>query len=116
MSSHSALAPCLQPCSPRPPPPLDAAMPHPTAADTLASFIADLRYEHLPADAIHQANRMLLDTVGCALAAWREDPRKARIARDLAEEFASPGQSTIIGGHTTHPALAALANGILANA
>ena len=59
---------------------------------------------------------MLLDTVGCALAAWREDPRKARIARDLAEEFASPGQATIIGGHATHPALAALANGILATA
>ena len=91
-------------------------MTNPTAADTLATFIADLRYEDLPADAIHQANRMLLDTVGCALAAWREDPRKARIARDLAEEFASPGQATIIGGRTTHPALAALANGILSNA
>jgi 2-methylcitrate dehydratase PrpD len=59
---------------------------------------------------------MLLDTIGCALGAWREDPRKARIARGLAEEFASPGQATVIGGNTTHPALAALANGILSNA
>ena len=88
----------------------------PTASERLGSFVAALAYEDIPAPAIEQACRMLLDAIGCALAAWREDVRKARIARRLVEEFGAPGRASVIGGGGTHPALAALANGILVNA
>jgi 2-methylcitrate dehydratase PrpD len=82
----------------------------------LAEFVAALRFEELPADVVTQACQVVLDAVGCAAAAWREDPRKARMATTLAEEFQAAEQATVIGAGRTHAALAALANGILVNA
>jgi 2-methylcitrate dehydratase PrpD len=82
----------------------------------LAEFVAALRFEHLPADVVNQACQVVLDAVGCAAAAWREDARKARIAAAVAEEFGAAEQATVIGAGRTHAALAALANGILVNA
>ena len=87
-----------------------------SASERLGSFVAGLRYEDIPPPAVEQACRMFLDAIGCALAAWREDERKAGIARALAEEFGAAGGASVVGGGVTHPALAALANGILANA
>lgn len=88
----------------------------------LAAFAAGLRFEDLPAPVVHQACRVVLDAVGCAVAAWTEDAEKARIARDMAALYpASPGAGGIgagvIGaGGAAQPAFAALANGILVNA
>jgi 2-methylcitrate dehydratase PrpD len=82
----------------------------------LAEFVAALRFQDLPAEVVTQACQVVLDAVGCAAAAWREDPRKARIAAALAAEFRAAEQATIIGAGRTHPALAALANGMLVNA
>jgi len=84
----------------------------------LADFVAGLRYEDLPQPVVAQACRVILDAVGCAVAAWAEDPEKARLARNIAGLYpASPGAS-VIGtvGLTVQPAFAALANGILINA
>lgn len=84
----------------------------------LADFVATLRYEDLPEAVVAQACRLILDAVGCAVAAWTEDPEKARIARDIAALYpASPGAS-IIGAPdiAAQPAFATLANGILVNA
>ena len=86
------------------------------ATEKLSSFAAKVRYEDLPTDVVRQASRFFLDAVGCAVAAWREDERKAKIARDVVEEFQASGGSSIIGAGRSHPALAALANGILINA
>lgn len=94
----------------------EAAASQMIAGEALGSFVAGLRYQDLPDNAVHQAVRMLIDTLGCCFAAWREDPRKAHIARGVAEEFGADGNASIIGGSATHPALAALANGMLANA
>src|SRR5512145_3010645 len=91
-----------------------AALAGPT--QQLAEFVAALRFEHLPADVVNQACQVVLDAVGCAAAAWREDARKARIAAAVAEEFGAAEQATVIGAGRTHAALAALANGILVNA
>ncbi len=88
----------------------------PPASERLGSFVATLEYRDIPAEAVAQARRMFLDATGCALAAWREDSRKAEIARTLVAEFAAHGRSSIVGGGRSHPALAALANGILVNA
>jgi 2-methylcitrate dehydratase PrpD len=82
----------------------------------LAEFVAGLGFQDLPPEVVAQAGQVILDAVGCAAAAWREDPRKARVAADLAEEFRATGQATVIGAGRTHAALAALANGLLVNA
>lgn len=84
----------------------------------LAGFAAGLRFEDLPPPVVHQACRVVLDAVGCAVAAWTEDAEKARIAREMAALYpATPGAGVIgAAGGTAQPAFAALANGILINA
>ncbi|MBI4272132.1 MAG: MmgE/PrpD family protein [Candidatus Rokubacteria bacterium] len=91
-------------------------MPSPTRE--LAEFVAGLRFEHLPDAVVRQACDVVLDTLGCCVSAWEQDPEKARIACGLAQRFGSRGAATVVGagGVTADPALAALANGILANA
>jgi 2-methylcitrate dehydratase PrpD len=85
---------------------------------SLAEFVARLRFEDLPQAVVDQACRIIVDTAGCALSAWTEDPQKSRIAREVAELYASAGGASVIGiaGLRSQPAFAALANGILANA
>jgi len=52
-----------------------------TVAEDIARWIVDLRYEELPANVIARAERVLLDTVGCALGAIGAEP--VQIARKL---------------------------------
>jgi 2-methylcitrate dehydratase PrpD len=84
----------------------------------LGAFVASLTYEALPAPVVAQAADIVLDTLGCCIAAWQEDPEKAEIATRLAGTFKAQPVATIWGsrGVRTDAALAALANGILANA
>ena len=76
----------------------------------LARFVAELRYEDLPADVVQTAKGAIRDAVGVGLFAsgmpW------SRIAADVAIELGGGGTSTIWGtGRTATPAYAALANG-----
>jgi 2-methylcitrate dehydratase PrpD len=84
----------------------------------LAEFVAALKPETLPPEVMAQAARVVLDAVGCAVAAWTEDAEKARVAREIAALYpASPGAGVIgAPGLSAQPAFAALANGILVNA
>ena len=84
----------------------------------LAEFVAGLRPGSLPPEVMMQAARVTLDALGCAVAAWTEDPDKARIARDIAALYpARPGAGVVgAAGLSAQPAFAALANGILVNA
>ena len=86
--------------------------------ETLAAFIATLRFESLPRAVIDQACDIILDTLGCGIAAWRDDTEKAEIARNVTRTFRAEPNALIwgSGGERTDAALAALANGILANA
>ena len=90
----------------------------PMTTRALADFVATLRPADLPPEVMMQASRVLLDAVGCAVAAWSEDREKARIARDIAALYpARPGAGVIgAAGVSAQPAFAALANGILVNA
>lgn len=94
--------------------------PQPTGAltRTLGAFISGLRFEALPAHVAAQAADVILDTLGCCIAAWTEDPDKAAIATKLADSFKAGPVASIWGsrGVRTDAGLAALANGILANA
>lgn len=81
-------------------------------------FIADLRFEALPDAVVRQACDIILDTVGCSLGAWRDDRQKCEIASRLARTFQAAPVAAIWGGGgtKTDAALAAMVNGILANA
>lgn len=87
-----------------------------TLTDAVATFVARLRYEDLSPAVVDKARMVLLDAIGCAIGAFREDPRKAQIALRLAQQFGTGGSATVIGGPRTHPVAAALANGFLINA
>src|SRR5262249_58893551 len=79
-------------------------------AHELARRSAALRFEDLPADAVHWAKIGILDTVGVTLAGCGEPC--AQIVRRLA---GSGGQSLVFGsGERTGALDAALANGVAA--
>ena len=67
----------------------------------IAEFVAGLTFEALPDAVVTQACHIILDTVGCALGAWRDDPEKAGIARDIALSFASRPVSCLWGPELT---------------
>src|SRR5437763_607616 len=81
-----------------------------TLAHQLANFAVTLRYEDLSDAVVHEAKRRLIDSLGCALGAWNEEP--CTIARDVVSDFSAKNGATVIG--TTHkapPDWAAFANG-----
>lgn len=85
--------------------------------EQLADFAAGLRFEVLPAAVKRKAAEIILDTVGCCIAAWRDDRDKADITLALARSFRAAPSAIILGsGERTDAAVAAMANGILANA
>lgn len=82
----------------------------------LASFASALRFEDLPAPVVRQTSRFLLDALGCALGAYREDSRKTDLITKTVEGMQAAGRSTAIGIGAVHPTVAALGNGMLINA
>src|SRR5262245_29768660 len=84
----------------------------PSIAEYLGDYAATLEYEDLPAEVVHQAKRLVLDTVGCAFGGYESEP--ARIARDLAAEVTSKRPATVLcSGQKTSPELAAFANDVM---
>ena len=55
---------------------------------SIAEFAVRLGYADLPADVVHDCKRRIIDTIGCALAAFDEEP--SRIARAMACARMSP--------------------------
>ncbi len=76
----------------------------------LAQFVVETSYDDLPAEAVTQAKRAILDTLGVALAGVSEPC--ARIAAELAREEGGRPAATVIGFGFAAPArAAALVNG-----
>jgi 2-methylcitrate dehydratase PrpD len=77
----------------------------------LATFLAGVRFEHLPDRAVHEARRAVLDWVGCALAGSRHET----VGRLLAafDALGSTGPATVLGqaGRKLSLLDAAVANG-----
>ncbi|HZM45044.1 MAG TPA: MmgE/PrpD family protein, partial [Burkholderiales bacterium] len=65
-----------------------------TVAENLGTYASTLRYEDLPAEVVHQAKRLVLDTLGCAFGGYDSEP--ARIARDLAGTVSSTQPATVL--------------------
>jgi 2-methylcitrate dehydratase len=78
----------------------------------LARYGADLTFEDLPAGAVHEVKRRLIDNFGCALGAYPSEP--PRIARAHAlESTATPGATVLGTAHCSSAELAAFANGVM---
>src|SRR5438270_12889805 len=81
-----------------------------TLAHRLAEYACSLNVEDRSGAVVHEVKRRVIDSLGCALGAWNQEP--CAIARNVASDFSAKAGSTIIG--TTHKApsdWAAFANG-----
>jgi 2-methylcitrate dehydratase len=78
----------------------------------MSEWAAQLQFEQLSKEAIHQAKRFLLDSIGCALGGYQQ--RDVSIALDVLEEVAGAGKATVIGsGKRMDPVSASLANALM---
>jgi 2-methylcitrate dehydratase len=81
-----------------------------TLAHQLAAYTCSLQFEDLSKEVVHEVKRRFIDSIGCALGAWNEEP--CVIARSVASEFSAKAGSTIIGtNHKAPPDWAAFATG-----
>ena len=80
----------------------------------LTDFVYNSRYEDLPAEAVHETKRILLDTIGVAIAG--NTVEKGKLAVKLAKRNGGDNEATVIGGGKVAAANAAFANGELMNA
>ena len=66
----------------------------------------------LSQEAVYQAKRFLLDSLGCALGGYQQ--HDVKIALEVLDEIAGNGPATVIGtGKTMDPVSASLANGLM---
>jgi 2-methylcitrate dehydratase len=81
----------------------------------MAQFALDLQFDDIPSDALHEAKRFLLDSVGCALAAVQNDDMQAMYR--FTEKLGGTPEATVIGtGLRTNASNAALMNCLLTRA
>jgi 2-methylcitrate dehydratase PrpD len=85
-----------------------------TLTQTLADFTVQTRFEDLPQAVVHEAKRLLLDTIGCALGAI--DTPSGRIALEYVSVLGGTPRASVIGlGERSSATAAAYANARLAN-
>src|SRR5256885_14843770 len=81
-----------------------------TLAHQLADYACSLQFEDLSKEVVHEVKRRVIDSIGCALGAWNEEP--CVIARTVASDFSAKNGSTIIGtNHKAPPDWTAFATG-----
>src|SRR6266511_2390146 len=81
-------------------------------AEYLSRYAVSLAFEDLPAEVVHQAKRLLVDTMGCAIGGYPSEPSK--VARNLASAISSRQPATVLGsGQQTSLDLATFANGVM---
>src|ERR1043166_4070713 len=86
------------------------SMTQPTLAHQLAAFACSLNFEDLSENVVHEVKRRLIDSLGCALGAWNEEP--CTIARNVVSDFSAKNGATVFGtSHKAPPDWAAFANG-----
>jgi 2-methylcitrate dehydratase len=81
-------------------------------AGYLSTYASTLTFDDLPPEVIHQAKRLLIDTLGCAIGGYSSEPSK--IARALAATVSSRQPATVLGsGQQTSLDMATFANGVM---
>ena len=92
--------------------PKSIAVPKETVTARMSCWAASLQYKDLSQDAIYQAKRFLLDSIGCALGGYQQ--HDVKIALEVLDEIAGRGPATVIGtGKRVDPVSAALANALM---
>ena len=82
-----------------------------TLAERIAAYTGRLRFDDLPPEVVHEAKRCVIDSLGTALGAWREEP--CAVARRVTSHYAARDGATVLGtNHKCPPDWAAFANGI----
>ncbi len=66
-----------------------------TVTAKMSRWAASLQYKDVSADAVYQAKRFLLDSLGCALGGYQQ--HDVKIALDVLDEIAAIGHATVIG-------------------
>ncbi len=83
-----------------------------TVTATMSRWAASLRFEDISQDAVYQAKRFLLDSLGCALGGYQQ--HDVKIALAVLDEMAGRGHATVIGsGKKIDPVSATLANALM---
>jgi 2-methylcitrate dehydratase len=78
----------------------------------MSRWAAGLRFEDLSPAAVHQAKRLLLDSLGCALGGYQQ--HDVKIALAVLDEITGDGPATVIGtGKRVDPVSASLANALM---
>lgn len=84
----------------------------PTLIERLVDFSDGLQFGDLPDAVVNESKRMLLDSIGCAIAALGTE--KGRMAIQVAREMGGPAEARIIGADAiVSTSAAAFANGEL---
>src|SRR5512146_1696097 len=79
--------------------------------ENMVEMAARLGYADLPADVVHDCKRRIIDTIGCAIAAYDDEP--VRMARAVAMRASVATGASLIGtAERTLPELAAFANSV----
>ncbi len=78
----------------------------------MARWAAALDYKQVSQDAVYQAKRFLLDSIGCALGGYQQ--HDVKIALEVLDEIAGTGPATVIGtAKEIDPVSASLANALM---
>jgi 2-methylcitrate dehydratase len=78
----------------------------------MSRWAAGLEFSQLSEEAVHQAKRFLLDSIGCALGGYQQ--HDVKIALEVLAEISGDGPSTVIGsGRRLDPVSASLANALM---
>src|SRR5271169_5294586 len=84
----------------------------PTITATMSQWAAGVTFEQLSPDAVYQAKRFLLDSIGCALGGYQQ--HDVTIALAVLNEIAGRGNATVIGtGKQMDAVAASLANALM---
>jgi 2-methylcitrate dehydratase len=85
---------------------------HSSVSYQLARYSLGLEYKSLPPEVVHQAKRSLLDTLGCAVGAYKAPGRQ--MCENVATQLGGPEEATVFcSGLRTSASNAALVNSFL---
>jgi len=80
----------------------------------LCNFVAKTTFDDIPSAVVHEAKRLILDTLGCALGGYSTD--RGQIGIKVAKELGGNPKSSIVGcGIKTSPPNAAYVNSSMGN-
>lgn len=83
-----------------------------TLAERMTEYAQQLSFDSLPAEVVHEAKRVTIDALGCALGAWNEEP--VVVGRKVVSDFSAKNGSTVLGTKMVVPSdWAAFVNGCM---